>query len=151
MMLRGRAALICFFFCFLKNSRFRRSYTIWSIPVAYETRLTETAYLPNRTCVAASLISQINAYIHPNLIVLPVNYSKARLVVINIFLNFGHSAAPNPNNHVAALVLYGTQGSVRGLNRWEYNWLPLSPKFYAKQHRWRGNSHVFQVDQQMAE
>ena len=49
--------------------------------MAYDTRLTETAYLPNRTCVAASLISKINAYIHPNLIVLPVNYSKARFVV----------------------------------------------------------------------
>ena len=81
-------------------------------------------------------------------VVLPVNHSKARLVVfVKLFLNFGHSAAPNPDNHVAALVLYGTQGSVRALNRWEYKWLPLSPKFNAKQHRWRGNSNVFQVDQ----
>ena len=27
-------------------------------------------------------------------------------------MNFGHSAAPNPYNYVAALVLYGTKGSV---------------------------------------
>ena len=34
---------------------------------------------------------------------------------------FGHSAPPTPNpyNYVAALLLYGTQGSVRGLNRWQ--------------------------------
>ena len=45
---------------------------------------------------------------------LPLNYSKARLVVFascQLFLNIGHSAAPNPNNYVVALVLYGTQGS----------------------------------------
>ena len=65
---------------------------------------------------------------------------------VKLFLNFGHSAAPNPNNYVAALVLYRTQGSVRGLNRWEYKWLPFSPKVNVKQHRWRQNSYVFQVD-----
>ena len=34
------------------------------------------------------------------------------LYSVELFLNFGHFAAPNPNNYVAALVLYGTQGSV---------------------------------------
>ena len=56
----------------------------------------------------------------PIFFVLPVNHSKSRLVVlqpVKLFLNFGHSAAPNPYNYLAALVLYGTQGSVRGLNR----------------------------------
>ena len=56
---------------------------------------------------------------------------------VNLFLNFGRSAARNPCSYVAALVLYGTQGSVRGLHRWEYRWLLLSPKFNAKQHRRR--------------
>ena len=46
------------------------------------------------------------------------------------FLNFGYSAAPT----FAAFVLSGSQGSVRSLNRWDYRWLPLSPKFNAKQH-----------------
>ena len=46
-----------------------------------ETTLTENGISPDRTCVAASLISWIEAYIHPNLTVLPVNHSKARLVV----------------------------------------------------------------------
>ena len=41
----------------------------------------KTAYLPNRTCFGASLIPQIQAYIHPNLMVLPVTRSKARIVV----------------------------------------------------------------------
>ena len=45
----------------------------------------------------------------------------------------------------AALMLYGTQGSVRGLNRWGYKWLPLSPKSIAKQHRWRENSYGFKL------
>ena len=86
----------------------------------------------------------------PILFVLPVNHSKACLVLFasrKAIPEFGHFAAPDPYNYVAALVLYGTQGSVRGLNRWEYKWLPLSPKFNAKQHRWRENSYVFQVDQ----
>ena len=47
-------------------------------------------------------------------------------------LCFGHSAAPNPYYYVAVLVLYETRGSVRGLNRWEYEWLALSPKFNVK-------------------
>ena len=66
---------------------------------------------------------------------------------VKLFLNFGHSAAPNPYNYVAAFVLYGTRSSVRGLNRWKYEWLALSPKFSVNQHRWRENSYVFQVDQ----
>ena len=75
-------------------------------------------------------------------VVLPVNHSKARLVVfVKLFLNFGHSAAPNPDNHVAALVLYGTRGSVRDLDRCEHKYLPLSPKANAKRHRWRENSY----------
>ena len=70
------------------------------------------------------------------------------LYCVKLFLNFGHSAALNTySNYVAALVLYQTQGSVTGLNRWEYDWLPLSPKFNAKQHRWRETSCVFEVDQ----
>ena len=80
------------------------------------------------------------------LLLIPVNYSKARLVLclhpVKLFVNFGHSAAPNPNNYVTALVLYGTQGPVWGLNRWECKWLPLSPTFNAKR-RWRENSYVF--------
>ena len=62
-----------------------------------------------------------------------------------LLLYFGNSAAPNLYNYVAVLVLYGTQGSVRGLNRWEYEWLALSPKFNVKQHRWRENSYVFKL------
>ena len=38
------------------------------------------------------------------------------------FLYFGHSADPNQHNYVAELVLYGAGGSVRDLNRWEYEW-----------------------------
>ena len=34
-----------------------------------------------------------------------------------------------------------------GLNRWEYEWLALSPKSNVEQHRWRESSYVFQVDQ----
>ena len=45
------------------------------------------------------------------------------------------------------LCFYRTQGSVRSFYRWGYEWLLLSPKVNAKQHRWRENSHVFQVDQ----
>ena len=70
---------------------------------------------------------------------------------VKLFLDFGHSIAPNTNNYVAALVLYETQGSVRGLNRWGYKWLLLSPMFNAKQHRWLETSYVFQVDPLMAE
>ena len=70
------------------------------------------------------------------------------LHLVKLFLNSGHSAAPNPNNYVAALKLFGLQGSVIGLNRSEYNWLPLSPKFDAK-HPWGENLQVFQVDQNM--
>ena len=63
------------------------------------------------------------------------------LYPVKLFQNFCHSAAPNPYNYVAALVLYyGTQGSIRDLNRWEYTWLLLPPTFNAKQHRWRENS-----------
>ena len=51
---------------------------------------------------------------------------------VKLFLYFGHSAAPSLYNYVAALVLYETRGSVRGLNRWEYEWLALSPKFNVK-------------------
>ena len=70
------------FSTFFENKTiFRSSYTISSIIVAWETRLTKKAYLPNRTCVGASLVPQIKAYIHPNLIVLPVHRSKARIVV----------------------------------------------------------------------
>ena len=122
------------FLIFMKKKYFPQqlcylSGTKWPVKHA----LQKTAYLPNRTCVAASLISQIESYVHPNLIIIPVNYSKARLVVCAsckpILDFFDHSAAPNPNNYVAALVLDGTRGSVRGLNRWEYQWLLLSPKF----------------------
>ena len=40
-------------------------------------------------------------------------------------------------------MLCETRGSVRGLNRWEYEWLALSPNFNAQQHQWRENSCVF--------
>ena len=66
---------------------------------------------------------------------------------VKLFLYFGHFVAPNPYNYVAALVLYGTRGFVRGLNRWECEWLALPSKFNVKQHRSRENSYVFQVDQ----
>ena len=36
---------------------------------------------------------------------------------VKLFLNFGNSADPNPKNYLGTLMLYGTQGSVRGLNR----------------------------------
>ena len=71
----------------------------------------------------------------PSFSVLPVDRSKCALWCSNpveLFLCFGHSAAPNPYNYVAALALYGTRGFVRGLNRWEYEWLALSPKFNVK-------------------
>ena len=80
----------------------------------------------------------------------PVDHSKHALLCLNpvkLFLHFGHSAAANPYNYVAALVLHGTPGSDGGLNRREYKWLALSAKFNVKQHRWRENSYVFQVDQ----
>ena len=36
---------------------------------------------------------------------------------VKLFLDFGNSADPYPKNYLATLMLYGTQGSVRGLNR----------------------------------
>ena len=64
----------------------------------------------------------------------------------NAIPQFGNFAAPNPYNYVAAHGLYGTQASIRGLNRWEYKWSPLSQIINAKQRRWRENSYVFQFD-----
>ena len=64
---------------------------------------------------------------------------------------WGHSAAPNPNNCDKLRCMRFTEGSVRGLNRSENNWLPLSPKLKGKQHRWRESSYVIQVDQWMVE
>ena len=84
---RGRAGhiiiLYVFFHLFEKKSLFRSSYnTTSSVIVDWETRLTEngTSPEPNQS-VGSSLIPQIQAHIHPNLIVLPVTRSKARIVV----------------------------------------------------------------------
>ena len=118
--------------------------------MACETRLTENGVPPERNLRMVSLIYfRLKLTFTPIFVVLTVNHSKARLVVFAslklLFLNFGHFAATNPHIYVAALVLYGTQGSIRGLNRWAYKWLPLSLKLNPRQHRWRENSYVFQV------
>ena len=76
----------------------------------------ETAYPPNRTCVwyIVSSISQYLLYYQQ----ITDKHALLCLCSVKIFLNFGHSAAPNAQNYyVAALVLYGTQASVRGLNQ----------------------------------
>ena len=67
-----------------------------------------------------------------------------------LFLSFGHFAASNPYNYVAVLVLYGTQGSIRGLNWWEYNVVVIVAKVQCQKHRRRENSCVLQVDQYMS-
>ena len=113
------------FHLFEKSWLFCSSYTLSSKIVSWETRLTENGIPPepNLCWCSASLIPQIKGYIHHNLIVLPVNSSKARIVVFEsrkAIPELCHSAAPNPKNYLAVLVLYGTQGSVRGLNRWKH-------------------------------
>ena len=68
-----------------------------------------------------NFLGAYQVHIHPNLLFTTYQYhSKARLAAFasrQLFLNFGHSAAPNLYNYVAALVRYGTQGR---LNEWEY-------------------------------
>ena len=63
---------------------------------------------------------------------LPVDHSKVRLVVFaspETIPEFCVLAVANPYNYVAVrLVLRETQGSIRGINGWEYSWLPLSPR-----------------------
>ena len=155
--LRGRAGLVIILYVYFpsfwkkKESIFRSSCTISSTIVACETRLTENGIPPEPNLCCCKL-NILDWSLHS-----PQSYCATSKLLKNtpclclhpvkLFVDFGHSAAPNPNNYVAALVLYGTRGSVRGLNRWEYKWLPLSPKFNAKQRRWRENSYVFQVDQ----
>ena len=64
-----------------KKCIFRSWYTISSIIVAWETRLTENGVPPEPNLLMVSLIYWVKAYIHPNLNVLPENRSKARIVV----------------------------------------------------------------------
>ena len=101
-----------------KKGTFRSTYPISSIIVACE-----TAYGKWPTSRTERAYGKLNIRINlkftftPIFFVLPVYHFKARLVVLHpvkLFLNFGHYAAPNPYNYVAALVLNGTQGSVRG-------------------------------------
>ena len=49
--------------------------------MAWETRLAENGIPPEPNLRMVSLINLVKAYIHPNLIVLPENRSKTRLVV----------------------------------------------------------------------
>ena len=84
--------------------------------------LRQTANLPSQSLLVPAVYHRRKLTFTPILFVLPVGLSKWSLLCLNpvqLFLNFGHSAAPNPYNYVAALVLYETRGSVRGLNRWE--------------------------------
>ena len=64
-----------------RKSLFLNSYNYFQ----YNSGLGNTPYgkrdVPNRTCVGASLIPWIKAYIHPHLTVLPAYRSKARIVV----------------------------------------------------------------------
>ena len=70
------------FSTFFENKTiFRSSYTISSIIVAWETRLTENGVPPEPNLLMVSLIYWVKAYIHPNLNVPPENRSKARIVV----------------------------------------------------------------------
>ena len=85
--------------------------------MACETRLMENGMPPEPNVRIVSLISFLcYQYITPK-------HALLCLHPVKLFLNFGRSAAHKPYNYVAALMLYGTQGSVRGLNRWEYKWL----------------------------
>ena len=86
--LRGRAGLIVIlyvsFHLFEKKIIFRSSYTISSIIVACETRLTENGIPPERNLRMASLIPGTldqSFTFTPIFFVLPLNHSKARLVV----------------------------------------------------------------------
>ena len=134
---------------FVKNvfSTTAMLFTVYIRPMKHALR--QTANLPNQSLFIPTFYLTRKLTFTPILFVLPVDLSKKSLLCLNpvkIFLYFGHSAAPKPYDYVSALVFYETRGSVRGLNRWEYEWLALSPKFNVKQCRWRENSYVFQVD-----
>ena len=133
---------------------FCSSYTVPSTIERQKHALRQTANLPKQSLFISAVYLRRKVTFTPILFVLPVHLSKLSLLCLypaQLLLCFGHSAAPNPYNYVAALVLYETRGSVSGLNRWEYEWLALPPKFNVKQHQSRENSYFFQVDQWMAE
>ena len=155
--LSGRTDLIitlyAYFPFFGKISIFRSSYTTSSIVVACDTRLTGNNITPkpNLCCCKLNIVAwslhSPKSYCTTSILLKRPPYC---LHPVKLFLDFSRSAAPK-NNYVAALVLSGMQGSVRGLNRWEYKWLLLSPTSSAKPRRCRENSYAFQVDQWMAE
>ena len=122
-------------------------FTVYKWPM--KNALRQTANLPNQSLFVAAVYLRRKLTFTPILFALPVdlsNYSFLCLNPLKLFLCFGHSAAPNPCNNGAAPVLFGTPGADRGLDRWEYECLALSPESNAKQRRWRESSHVFQVD-----
>ena len=90
--------------------------------MAYEKRLIENGIPPEPKLIRLCNLSFLQACIHAHLFCIPVDhYALLCLNPVQIIpLYFGHSVAPNACNYVAALVLYGTRGSVAGLNRWEY-------------------------------
>ena len=78
---KGRAGHVMILSFSSRKSLFLNSYNYFQ----YNSGLGNTPYgkrdVPNRTCVGASLIPWIKAYIHPHLTVLPAYRSKARIVV----------------------------------------------------------------------
>ena len=111
---------------------FNSSYTVPSTIERQKHASRQTANLPNQS------------------LFVPAVYPRRKLAFTSIYLVttnrsiqaiLGHSAAPHPYNYVAALVLYETRGSLEALNRWEYEWLALSPKFIIEQHLARENSY----------
>ena len=115
----------CFFFLFEKKCLLRSSHTISSIIVAWATRLTENGIPPEPNLCWCKVNTSDQRLHSPQSYLTTSNRSKHALLCLHpvkLFLNFGHSAGSNPKNYLAAFVLYGTQGSVRGLSRWECKW-----------------------------
>ena len=141
---------VCFslFICKICLSIAPIVFPVYKWPMKHALR--QMAYLPNQNLFVSAVYLRRKLTFTLIFFVLPVDHAKYVLLCLNpvkLFPYFGHSAAPNPFKYGAALVLYGTRVSVGGLNGWKYEWLALSPKFNVKQHRWRENSCVFQVEQ----
>ena len=104
---------------FVQNCRFRSSCTISSIMVAYETRLTENGIPPEPKLLSASVLcfriklTATPSFLHYQYQYITKKYALLRFGPVKLSLYFGHSAAPNPFNYVAPLVLYGTRSFER--------------------------------------
>ena len=91
-------------------------------------------------------LSQKKTHLHPDHFSTTSSITKKYALLCShpvwLCLYFGHSAAPNPYNYVASVVLNDPFEAGIGRN---VSGLALSPNFNVKQHRWRENSYDFQV------